>query len=837
MAISYKSTVHKPLDYTQPVDLNLLGKVLQFEQQQFDIGVRGVQSTIDSIAALDVVKGVDRQYLNAKLSNLVNTINNIGGVDYSDPNVQNQISGMSSQIYGDDKVINAVANTKKFRYVQNYYKDLKEKKPKEWNQANEWYDMNKFSTWLNDGQVGTSASGDAGAVTPYHDYEGDWQKIFDKIANSANIEVQWQDRGLMYVKNGKKYVSPDRIWATASQLLTPQQRTQLAIEGRYTYQNVPISELTKAYDQKLYNEVGESTAQLNDYKTKLKGATSLKDQQDYRKLIAEKEAEITKLTAPVKKGADQIKEKLYLDEKLRGLQARYSFSQATSTMQAASDKMFKLNYEMNKAKFSYQQQKDQLDRMVEMADKGLMWYTDPLGNRTVVTDPTSPRNQKKGKGSGSGSSTEGDYSSLGVMAGSPEQQNVQFSEKALDDRKLGLIKSNEQLFNKFVVDIGRKMGWTDVFINDLSDDGFLQGKHDPRAVKIAQDYKAAWDAMTRGETLNYDNVDPLFKNFMSKYQENQKEVEAIDKFYNNVDNQVRQKYGINNDTFNQYQKYAQAQKEVNRVRASAQAFNNMNQYYDVLNKAEANFEQVQAEISGGKTIPGTNLYQMPFDPKKMSEYFKNREAERTSLIQAGSLRYNLPGLTVSDDKDKNVAKMIATNAGTMQYYDQAGKAIGKATLNPSNITPITVGYDYIDAGGTLSKQPMMTFKIKTGSKPEDFTIAKVQLNPQQAPVFGFGKDIYDISGYRFALHANGEANDINTTSGKNYELKYDIVKYHPDDINDNSVFIRVRDKDNVISLYNQPFPSPELATQFMEGMTKQKSFGDAILVLDQLSKQ
>ena len=834
MPISYKSTVHKPLEYTQPVDINLMGKVRQYEQSQFDQGVRGVQSTIDSISALDVVKGVDKQYLNTKLSNLVNSINNIGGVDYSDPNVQNQISGMSSQIYGDDNVINAVANTKKFRYVQNYYKDLKEKKPKEWNPANEWYDMNKFSGWLQDGQVGTSPTGDAGATTPFHDYEGDWQKMFDKIANSANIEVQWEDRGLMYVKNGKKYVSPDRIWATASQLLTPQQRTQLAIEGRYQYQNVPISELTKAYDQKLYNEVGEATGQLNDYKTKLQGATSLKDQTDYRRLVSEKEAEITKLTAPIKKSADQIKEKLYLDEKLRGLQAQYSFSQATSTMQAAFDKMFKLNYEMNKAKFAYQQQKDQMDNMIEMADKGLIWYTDPLGNKTIVADPTSIKNQKKGSSKGGGA---GDYSSLPLMSGSPEQQNVQFSEKTLDARKLALVKGNQQLFNKYVTDLGRKMGWTDVMINDLSDDGFLQGKYDPRAEAIAKAQKTAWDAMTRGETLNYDNVDPLFKSFMSKYQENQKEIEAVDKFYQNVDNQVRAKYGITPQTFEAYQKYQTAQKELERVKATNSGYNNINQYYDAVQKAQQNFDAVQSEISGGQKLPGFNAYKLPFNPKTIQEYFKNKDAERTSLINQGSVRFNLNGLTVSDDDDKNLAKMIAANAGTMQYYNEAGEPVGKGTLNPSSIVPISVGYSTVEANGTMARQPMMTFRIKTGSKPTDFTIGKVPLTPQQAPTFGFGKEMQDISGYRFALHANGEVKDINTTSGKNYEMKYDIVKYHPEDSNDNSVFIRVKDKDNVISLYNQPFPSPELATQFMEGMTKQKAYDDAILVLDQLSKQ
>lgn len=834
MPISYRSTVHKPLDYTQPVDINLMGKVLQYEQAQFDQGVKGVQSSIDSIASLDVVKGVDKQYLNAKLSNLVNTINNIGGVDYSDPNVQNQISGMSSQIYGDDNVINAVANTKKFRYVQSYYKDLKEKHPDKWNPANEWYDNQKFAGWLTDGQVGTNPQADAGTTTPFHDYEGDWTKMFNQIANSANIEVQWQDRGLMYVKNGKKYISPDRIWATASQLLTPQQRTQLAIEGRYQYQNVPISELTKAYDQKLYDEIGEATAQLNDYKTKLKGATSLKDQQDYQKLVAEKSAEIKKLAAPIQKGADQIKEKLYLDEKLRGLQARYAFSQATSTMQAASDKMFKLNYEMNKSKFEYQQRKDAIDQQIDMAKDGLMWYTDPHGYRTVVDDPNNPRGKGKGKSAGNGAT---DYSNIPLLGGSPKEQNVQFSEKALDDRKMSLIKSNEQLFNKFIVDIGRKMGWTDVFINDLTDDGFLQGKHDPRAVAIAQSQKAAWDAMTRGETLNYDNVDPLFKSYISKYQETQKEIEAVDKFYANIDNQIKSKYGITQNTYNAYQKYNNALTQLNKVKATNSGYNNINDYYAAVSKAQQNFDAVQQEISGGQTIPGSpiTVYKLPFDPKKMEAYFQNRKAERTSLINQGSMRFNLPGLTVADDKEKNIAKMISVNANTMQYYDQTGNPVGKVPLNPSSVEPISVGYDYLQANGTMAREPMMTFKIKTGPKPTDFQIGKVPLSPQQAQAFGFGKEIHDISGYRFGLHANGEVNDINTTSGTNYELKYDLVKYHPEDPNDNTVFVRVKDKDRVISSYDfQPFVNPEMATQFMEGATKQKDYTSAVLLLDQL---
>jgi hypothetical protein len=824
MPISYKYTVHKPIDYTQPVDLNLLGKVLQYEQGEFDKGVKNVQNTIDSIAALDVVKDVDRQYLNAKLSNLVNSINNIGGVDISDPNIQNQISGMSSQIYGDDKIINAVGNTRKFRYVQNYYKDLKEKKPKDWNQANEWYDMNKFSSWLQDGQVGSSTNNDAGVVTPYHNYQGDWEKLFDKIANSANIEVQWSDRGLMYVKDGKKYVSPDRIWATASQMLTPQQRTQLAIEGRYTYQGVPISDLTKAYDAKLYQQIGEATNELKDYKTKLKGATSLKDQQDYQRLVAEKEAEVTKLTAPIQKSADQIREKLYLDEKFKGLQSRYAFTQATSTMQAATDKMFKLKYDMDKAKFSYQQQKDQLDRMVDMVDKGLMWGTDVFGNRTAVIDPSNPRNYAKSKG-GPGA-PPGTPTALPIMGGAGEEQTYNMTEKSLDTRKTALVQSNNQLFNNFVKDFGWKMGWTEAFVNDFTDDGFLQGKFDERAVQVANDYKKAWEAMMRGEKVNFDHVDPMFRNFISKWQENQKEIESIDNFYNQVDNQVREKFGFTGQDMEKAAEYAKIQ----------DAFTQLDKKYPVTSVQggirrtnDAAYAKEAAELKAKQQS-------LKIDQKKLDNYMTNRITERRNLIDRGSMRFNLPGITVSDDKDGNTAKMVAANAGTMQYYDQAGNPIGKGALDPKNIEPVSIGYDYINTGGTFSRQPVLTFRLKTGSAADEYTINKVPLSPQQAPLFGFGSDMQDITGYRFSLHATGKVPDIGTTSGTNYQLKYDMKKYKVDDVNDNRVFVIVHGKAGPISLYNTPFNTPELAVQYMEGMTKLPNFDDAIIVLDQLSR-
>lgn len=831
MAISSKSYIHKPADYVTPVDLNLLGRVLQFKQAQYDSGVSKVQSNIDALASMDVVKDVDRDYLNSKINNLVMEANNIGGVDFSDPNITNQIAGLSSQIYSDDKVITAVANTKKFRYVQKHYTDLKEKKPKEWNPANEWYDMNKFSGWLSDGQVGTSAENGAGSVTPYQKYDEDWQKLFDKITSSANISTDITDKGLMYRIDTHKVVSPERIWEVASKMLTPAQRQQLAIEGRYQYQNLPISELTKQYDAETYSKVANATSELNDYKTKYKGATSIEDQEKYEQLISEKESEINGLIAPVRKNSDQIKESIYLGEKLKGLQARYAFSQSSTKLQAAADKMFKAKYEQENYQFNVEQQGKQMDRAIEMADKGLMYATDPLtGQTTIVRDP----NWKPRKGSGSGKDGEVDYSTLPGMSSSMEEQTMQFSEDKMIQRKTDLTNSNKELFQKFVQQLGRKKGFTDVIVTDLMDDGRLQTKVPAEIQKAAQEMMASWNAMTRGEKINYDQLDPLFKNFASQYQENLKEIEAMDTFTTKIDKQIMGEYGVTPEMMDKYNRFQEAQRRLQQSRGqSAHAGAGSTAMFEQNKKrAEEQYNQ-EVQALGGNTfggIPGINF-------KNIQAYLKDRKDKKTSYINAANVRFNLPNVTTTDDKNKNLAKMIAGNASTTQWYNSEGVPQGKGDINFENVDVQSKGYTYVEGdGGAMVKQPSITFKYKTGSGAEDFEVRRVILNPQQAQQLGFGTDVKDLKGYRLGLHMNGEVNGINTSSGRAYDLKYDVVKYNPDDQNDETVFVRVQKGNNKISLYNMPFLSVEQAQQFMETQTRYKTIEEAMQHLADVSK-
>src|SRR5690606_6132519 len=141
----------KSSPYVLPVDLGLFAKVLGTKQQQFDIGTQKIQAGIDALGQLDVMKEEDRTYLNSKINNLVNSLNQMGSVDFSDMNVLNQIEGMGGDIYGDNKVITALSSTKAARKLISGYEKYKTdpKLSKLYSPVNEAYDMKKVMDWVN----------------------------------------------------------------------------------------------------------------------------------------------------------------------------------------------------------------------------------------------------------------------------------------------------------------------------------------------------------------------------------------------------------------------------------------------------------------------------------------------------------------------------------------------------------------------------------------------------------------------------------------------------------------------------------------------------------------
>jgi hypothetical protein len=125
MAVSYLSTPFQSSPYVPPVDLNLMAKVLGYKQEKFDVTAQKIQTQLDTVANADIIKGIDKDYVNNKLNTMVSNLNGMGGVDLADINVGNQISGYAASIYNDDKVISAISSTKKVRSLQASYEKFK----------------------------------------------------------------------------------------------------------------------------------------------------------------------------------------------------------------------------------------------------------------------------------------------------------------------------------------------------------------------------------------------------------------------------------------------------------------------------------------------------------------------------------------------------------------------------------------------------------------------------------------------------------------------------------------------------------------------------------------
>ncbi len=143
--------------YIQQLPVNQMVEVGLKKQQQYDEGIQKIQTNIDNIAGLDVIRDVDKAYLQTKINELGNNLKIVGAGDFSDFQLVNSVNGMTSQIAKDSNVQNAVSSTAKLRKEQQ----RKEKAIQEGKSSpdNEWFFGQQVSNYLNDSNLDQSFNG------------------------------------------------------------------------------------------------------------------------------------------------------------------------------------------------------------------------------------------------------------------------------------------------------------------------------------------------------------------------------------------------------------------------------------------------------------------------------------------------------------------------------------------------------------------------------------------------------------------------------------------------------------------------------------------------------
>ena len=248
---SYKDPANLTFNpYVQKRPVEAMMKVGVYKQQRYDEGVQKIQESIDNIAGLDVVRDVDKQYLQSKLNQLGSQLSMVAGGDFSNFQLVNSVNGMTNQIAKDPNVINAVSSAARYRKaLEEKQKIVQEGKG---SASNDWLFNNEASAWLNSDDINAQYSG---MYRPYKDYNKAAQDVIKNLAKEYHQgDVAYNEKGQLVdaiTRTKIEGITPERIQTALKAGLSPDDWQQMQIDGRYKYSNVSdegfVSDINNQY--------------------------------------------------------------------------------------------------------------------------------------------------------------------------------------------------------------------------------------------------------------------------------------------------------------------------------------------------------------------------------------------------------------------------------------------------------------------------------------------------------------------------------------------------------------------------------------------------------------
>jgi len=306
-----KTPVFNPYVAQQPVEAMV--KVGTYKQQLYDQGVQKIQTSIDNIAGMDLIRDVDKQYLRSKLNNLGRNLRTVAAGDFSSAQLVNSVTGMTNRLVQDKNIQTALYSTKVIRKGQAD-KELARKAGKSSPENDAWW-SGQVNDYLNDTDLTTTFSGQ------YVEYTDVDKKLRGLAEDIKEIENEFDmpyihDRAGQPIldKNGQKVIdmamlqtkvkgkSAERIFNVFLDNLNEKDKQQLMITGNYHYRGRNLDTFI-ADTEKNFADKREMLVDLN---TEM--SVFLKTNPDIEpKQRAEIEAKINTLDTRLKTGLEEEK--------------------------------------------------------------------------------------------------------------------------------------------------------------------------------------------------------------------------------------------------------------------------------------------------------------------------------------------------------------------------------------------------------------------------------------------------------------------------------------------------------------------------------------------------
>lgn len=252
---SYTDSIPTFNPYVQTIPVDEMIKIGMYKQQKYDEGIQKIQTNIDNIAGLDVIRDVDKAYLQSKLNQLGNNLATVAGGDFSNFQLVNSVNGMTNQIAKDPNVLNAIASAKTYRKgLEDMAAANKEGKG---SASHDWLFKTDANEWLNNQDISKTFTG---GYKQYSNYQKNAQEVIKALVkNETGKDVAFE-----YDKNGKMVIldamtrteisgiTPERIQSALMVGLSPNDWQSMQIDGRYNYSNASpeqfVSDVNKSYE-------------------------------------------------------------------------------------------------------------------------------------------------------------------------------------------------------------------------------------------------------------------------------------------------------------------------------------------------------------------------------------------------------------------------------------------------------------------------------------------------------------------------------------------------------------------------------------------------------------
>lgn len=227
--------------YVAQLPVEAMVQVGMQKQKQYDEGIQKIQTNIDNIAGLDIIRDIDKTYLQSKLNQLGNDIRTVAAGDFSNFQLVNSVNGMTNQISKDRNVLNAISSTKTYR------KGLEDmdaaNKAGKGSASHDWEFKTSANEWLNNKDINKTFNS---GYKQYSDYKKNGLEVVKALVKNENIK----DVAFEYDANGNVVgvldamtrtkiagITPERIQAALMVGLSPNDWQSMQIDGRYSYSN------------------------------------------------------------------------------------------------------------------------------------------------------------------------------------------------------------------------------------------------------------------------------------------------------------------------------------------------------------------------------------------------------------------------------------------------------------------------------------------------------------------------------------------------------------------------------------------------------------------------